>query len=238
MSDDLFSSLKNKRILLVAGHYGSGKTEFAVNLALSAAENGHFGFARTAVIDLDLINPYFRSREREHLLSDSGIQVYGNFYRGEVTAEIPALSAAVRAPLEDPDCFVVVDLGGNNAGVRVSRPFFKYFDVPECLFLAVVNANRPETATLSGARAHLAALEAEMGMALHGLVNNCHLICETTAETVLKGHAFCLDLSRETGLPLLFDCYPAPLVDPKALTAAEMHLFPLGMHMRQSWLDK
>ena len=238
MPDNLFSSLKNKRIILVAGHYGSGKTEFSVNLALSAAENGHFGFARTALIDLDIINPYFRSREREQLLADAGIQVYGNFYKGEVTAEIPALSAAVRAPLEDPDCFVVVDLGGNNAGVRVSRPFLKYFKNPECLFLAVVNANRPETAGLSGALEHLAALEAEMGMALHGLVNNCHLIRETTAETVLKGHDFCLRLSRETGIPLLFDCYPAPLCKPEAFTAPDMRLLPLGMHMRQSWLDK
>jgi energy-coupling factor transporter ATP-binding protein EcfA2 len=91
----------NKRILLVTGHYGSGKTEFAVSLALLTARQDGRPYPKTALVDLDIANPYFRSRERRDLLEASGIGVYGSLYKTEITAELPALAANVRAPLED-----------------------------------------------------------------------------------------------------------------------------------------
>ena len=104
----------NTRILIVTGHYGSGKTEFSVSLAAYAAQNGSFGYEKTAVIDLDIINPYFRSREREKMLNDLGVSVYGSFFGGSgVTAEIPELSPTVRAPLYAKDTFSIFDSGVN-----------------------------------------------------------------------------------------------------------------------------
>lgn len=227
-----------KRILAICGHYGSGKTELAVSLALLAAREKPF--MRTALVDLDIANPYFRSREQRRLLEDAGVAVYGGAYREEITAELPALGAAARAPLEDDRCLCIVDLGGNGEGAKVIRQFGSCFQGEDYEALAVVNANRPETATAEGALGHLCALERAMGLALTGIANNCHLLIETTAETILKGRRFCEEVSRASGLPILLDCYPAPLVSREALEAMGLGgvLMALGMHMRPSWLDK
>ena len=231
--------LTHKHIHLIAGHYGSGKTELAVSLALFAAKLR--AYPRIALIDLDIANPYFRSRERRDLLEQAGVGVFGSAYREEITAELPALGASAPGPLEDPQCLCIVDLGGNGEGAKVIRQFGDYFHSDDHEALAVVNANRPDTATVEGACMHLADIEATMGFPLTGIVNNCHLLRETTPATIQKGHTLCLELERITGLPLMLDCYPAPLVDPDALTAAGLDpakLMPLGMYMRETWLDR
>ena len=226
------------RVLLVTGHYGSGKTEFAVSLAVYASEHGFFGYKKAAIADLDVVNPYFRSREREDILNALGVSVYGSFFGGNVTAELPEISPAVRTPLEDKDTFTIVDAGGNEAGARIVVQFKKYFTGPDAALLVVVNANRPETRDLDGALRHLEAIERELGIAPAFLVSNTHLLRETTAADILKGHALCLSLSQKTGIPLLCDCYPAPLVTADELSTIDGPLLPLGMYMRESWLDK
>ena len=114
-----------RRMIVIAGHYGSGKTELAVSLAMQLAKARDY--PRLAVVDLDVANPYFRSRERMALLEGSGIAVYADtFHSTGGTAELPALTAALRAPLEDPGCQTIIDLGGNDAGARVLRQFGKY----------------------------------------------------------------------------------------------------------------
>ena len=122
------------------------------------------------------------------------------------------------------------------------RQFGSYFQGADCCeTLAVVNANRPDTATVEGALEHLSDMERAMGIRITGLVNNCHLLRETTAETIGQGRALCEKVSAETGLPILLNCYPAPLVRREALLnmgLAEKTLMPLGMHMRPTWLDK
>jgi hypothetical protein len=227
-----------KRILIVAGHYGSGKTEFSVNLAVYAAKHGSFGHSKTAVVDLDVVNPYFRSRERADILVEHGVAVYGSFFGGSVTAEIPELSAEVRAPLEDKGTFAIVDAGGNEAGARVLRQFQKYFTPTDASLYIVVNASRPETRTLSGAMGHVAAIEAELGIKADGLVNNTHLLRETSAADVLRGHGLCMELSGATGIPLVCSCYPAQVVPIGELPPKLGPLMPLHLYMRESWLDK
>ena len=224
-----------KRKLIVTGHYGSGKTEFAVSLAmlLSAEKPG-----KLAIIDLDIVNPYFRSRERRDMLEESGISVYGSVFDTEVTAELPALGATLRAPLEDNNCRVIVDAGGNDSGALVLNQFSKYFLDDETIMLAVVNANRPDTSSLDGALGHIAAIEAVTGLTVSGIVNNCHLLRETTADTVLKGHRLCERVCEATGKTLWCDCYPKGIVDPGDLFIISERLMPLGLYMRPTWLDK
>ena len=149
----------DRRILVVTGHYGSGKTEFCVSLALRLAEKGFGPYGRLALVDLDIANPYFRSRERKQLLEAAGVRVYGNAYAHEITAELPALGADIRAPLEDADCRVIVDVGGNDSGALVLNQFMGYLGPEDALFLTVVNANRPETRDLEGALAHIEAIQ-------------------------------------------------------------------------------
>jgi len=223
------------RILIITGHYGSGKTEFAVSLALLLAASTP---DKPAVIDLDIVNPYFRSREQRGLLEKAGVRVFGSVFDGEVTVETPALGASVRAPLEDKSCRVIIDAGGNDSGALVLNQFSKYFNTAETTMLAVVNANRPETSSIAGALEHISAIESITGIPASGIVNNCHLLRETTADTVIKGHAFCVELCEESGKLLWCDCYPAGIVDPGDLKGLSGNLMPIGLYMRPTWLDR
>ena len=223
------------RKIIVTGHYGSGKTEFAVSLALLLAAGKT---ERLAIIDLDIVNPYFRSRERRDILEEAGIPVYGSIFKTEVTAELPALAAEVRTPLEDSDCRVIVDAGGNDSGALVLNQFIKYFTDDETTVLAVVNANRPETRDNIGAIEHITAIENVTGLTVTGIVNNCHLLRETTAYTVIKGHELCKRVCEATGKEFWCDCYPDGIVAPEELSGLSGSLVPLGLYMRPTWLDK
>ncbi len=228
----------DRRITVVTGHYGSGKTEFCVSLAMLLAREGFGPYERLALVDLDIINPYFRSRERRAVLEEAGVPVYGSAYGHEVAAEIPELAADIRAPLEDRNCRVIVDVGGNDAGALVLRQFSKYLTGAENLNLCVVNANRPETRTVEGAVAQIRAIEANMGMAVDGVISNTHLLRETDAACVAKGHALCAALCAETGLMLWCDCYPGGVVPEGPWMADYDHLMRLGLYMRPTWLDR
>ena len=235
-----FSGLRapDRRITVVTGHYGSGKTEFSVSLAMLLSKKGYAPYRRLALCDLDIINPYFRSRERREMLERAGVPVYGSAYGHEVTAEIPELAANIRAPLEDKDCRAIVDLGGNDSGAMVLNQFGQNFNTDECLFLTVINANRPETRDLQGALEHLRAIEQITGRRVDGLINNTHLLRETDPECIKKGHRLCEDLCRETGAFIWCDCYPIGVVEESALSGDYEYLMPLGLYMRPTWLDR
>jgi len=233
-SDGRFFEQANRKII-ITGHYGSGKTEFAVSLAMLLASKRA---GKLAIIDLDIVNPYFRSRERRELLEDAGVSVYGSVFDSEVTAELPALGASLRAPLENPNYQVIVDAGGNDSGALVLNQFHKYFTDTETTILTVVNANRPETSSYDGALEHIAMIEAATGLTIYGIINNCHLLRETTAETIIKGHALCAKVCEATGKVLWCDCYPYGIVDPDDLAGLSGNLMPLGLYMRPTWLDK
>ena len=235
-----FSGLRSpdRRITVVTGHYGSGKTEFCVSLAMRLAQYGYGPYRRLALIDLDIANPYFRSRERKDLLEQAGVSVYGNAYEHEITAELPALGANIRAPLEDADCRVIVDVGGNDTGALVLNQFGKYLGPEDALFLIVVNANRPETRDLPGALAHLEAIERKTGRRIDGVINNCHLLRETDAECVSRGHRLCEALCERTGRFVWCDCYPEGIVPAEAVEGEYPYPMPLGLYMRPTWIDR
>lgn len=227
-----------KRMIVIAGHYGSGKTELAVSLALELANADKREYPRLAVVDLDVANPYFRSRERKALLEEHGIALYGDAYNSTgATAELPALTAALRAPLEDEGCQTIVDLGGNDAGARVLRQFGKYFEGNDHELWAVVNFRRYETRDVDTCREHVEAIQNELQIPVSGLVNNTHLLRETTAEIIREGYEKAKILSAEMNIPLLFTCYPAGIVAPEEM-ADIAPLRPLGLYMRPAYLDK
>lgn len=191
------------RIFVICGHYGSGKTEFAINYAIRLASEGK----KTALVDLDIANPYFRSREAQALLESKGIAVYSNAFGYDITADLPAISARIRTPLESKDTFTVVDAGGDAEGARILNQFHKYFHGAQTRIWCVVNAKRPQTSTLAGAAAHIAAIEQETGLSVGALVNNTHLLRETTRETISQGVQFITKLAQEARIPVLYHTY-------------------------------
>jgi len=240
------------RKTIVTGHYGSGKTEFAVSLSLLLASREEIARSpdktcqknrppdtdTLALIDLDVINPYFRSREQRELLGKSGIAIYGSAFDTEVTAELPALSARLRAPLENKSCRVIIDTGGNDAGAVVLNQFTKYFTDDDTTVLAVINANRSDTNSVKSAIEHITAIEQITNLNVSAIVNNTHMLRETTVADIIDGHAFCESICESTGKQLLCDCYPEGIVNPDALKEVSANLMPLGLYMRPTWLDK
>jgi energy-coupling factor transporter ATP-binding protein EcfA2 len=249
MTGESFLSNTGRKII-VTGHYGSGKTEFSVSLAMLLAakantENASIAEASTiktaekiAIVDLDIVNPYFRSRERREMLEEAGVSVYGSAFDFEVTAELPALGATLRAPLEDKNCRVIIDSGGNDSGALALNQFTKYFTGGDITILAIVNANRPDTSDLDGVVLHISAIESATGLNITGIVNNCHMLRETTAETILKGHRLCKSVCEATGKQLFCDCYPDGIVKPEELSGLSGNLMPMGLYMRPTWQDK
>lgn len=180
-------------VRVVAGHYGSGKTEFAVSLALREAARGR----RVALIDLDVVNPYFRSREAATPLEAAGVWVISSSLGHVATVEIPAIAPEVRAPIADPARDVIVDLGGDDVGARVVVQIRADLRRRGYELLLVVNAHRPETRDAAGVRRHLERIEAATGLTASGLVSATHLLRETTAADVLATNMIMLGAFSE-----------------------------------------
>ena len=221
------------RIIAVTGHFGSGKTEFAVSLAFALAALKRE--ERLALADLDIENPFFRSRERQDALEAAGVRVYSDPFRGRNGSELQVISAGIRAPLEDEGCRVIIDCGGDASGAMILNQFKKYFTQPHRL-LCVVNPNRPGSDTVEKAVEHIRAVEQTTGLTVTGLVSNAHLIYETTAEDVLRGWAFTAEVAARSGVPALCACCMEKLAP--ELEGRGFDVFPIGMYMRDSYLDK
>ena len=229
-----------KRITAIAGHYGSGKTEFSVNLALDLKKEKD----KVAILDMDIANPYFRSRERQKMMEAEGINVIFNTYGFDITEDLPAITAALRGPLENEEFTAVGDVGGNDSGARVRKQFEKYFRRDDCELLCVLNANRPETDTVEGMLEHLHSIEIETGLKFHCLINNTHLLRETTADDIVKGYKLCRQVSDKLGIPIVWNtCREDLLDDLKQLIADENiegleNIYPIKLYMRPTWLDR
>ena len=224
--------IEGPRKIAVTGHFGTGKTEFCVSLAFRLAALGQ---KKLAVADLDVENPFFRSRERQEQLEAAGVRVYSDPFNGRNGSELQVISAAIRAPLEDPDCRVLLDAGGDFTGAMILNQFKKYFD-DEFRMLCVVNRNRPGSDTVEKAVEHIRAIERVTGQRVTGLISNTHLIRETTAQDVRSGAAFALSVGEKTDIPVLCACCMEELAP--QLTDCPVPVFPIGMYMRESYLDK
>jgi len=228
-----------KRITLIVGHYGSGKTEFSVNEVIRLKKL----YDKVAILDMDIANPYFRSRERQEFMEDLGIAVHHNSFGYDITEDLPALSACMKAPLENKEYKVVADVGGDNAGARVLNQFKKYFvDEDDCEMLIVVNANRPETDTPEGALYHIETIERETGLKVRGLINNTHMLRETTVEDILKGYRMCREISERIHVPIVYNtCQESMVEELRRACAAEgcrdLTIYPIKLYMRPTWMD-
>lgn len=214
------------RLTLVTGHYGTGKTEFSVNLALALAGEGE----RTALADLDIVNPYFRSREQRELLEAAGVRVVATS-QALADADVPALPAELHALLEDRTVRGVLDIGGDPSGARVLARYRPRIVKEDYRLLYVVNAARPEVRTAERSAEVLRAIETVTGLACTGLVNNTHLCGETTAEDIREGAALAEEVSRLTGIPVA--CHAAESRFREALK--DLDPFPMEIRMKKPW---
>ena len=222
------SAICTHRISIVTGHYGTGKTEFSVNLALALAAEG----ASVMLADLDIVNPYFRSRERRSLLEEAGVRLISSSQACS-DADVPSLPAELLAILENRDIRGVLDIGGDPVGARVLARFQPKIVQEDYQLIYVLNANRPEVRTAEAAVRYLRGIEATTGLTCTGIVNNTHLCGETTEEEIRKGAALAAEVSRETGIPVL--CHVAEEKFVSALSDLPETVFPITIKMKKPW---
>ena len=187
------------RLLIVTGHFGTGKTEFSVNLALALARAGE----KVMMADLDIVNPYFRSRERREALEAAGVRLITSSQDSE-NADMPSLPAEILTVLEDRSYRGLLDIGGDPDGARVLARYQPKITAEDYQLLFVSNANRPEVRKVEDAISYLRCIEEVTGLTCGGIVNNTHLCGETTAEEILRGAELARDISERTGIPVLY----------------------------------
>ena len=216
------------RLTILVGHPGSGKTEVGVNLALALADLGH----PTALADLDTVNPYFRSRERQMLLKERGIRLV-TASQSCADADVPAIPAELNTLLEDKTLHSVLDLGGGPGGARVLARFrMKLRNTPHRVCF-VLNANRPATNTVEGAVEALREIEASLGLPVTHIIHNTHLCDETQEEDIRFGARLAAEVSRQTEIPVL--CHSVHHKFVTCVSDLEEPLFPIHIYMLKPW---
>lgn len=222
---------KQVKCYLIAGHYGSGKTEIADNLAAMLAENGE----PTAIADLDIVNPYFRTRECREVLERSGVQVISSNFAGSPYEDTPGLVPEIASCFFRTDRTNIIDLGGDPAGARVLGRYKKYMPEKYEMWM-VVNKRRYYTGTAIAALEYLRDIETVSGLRFTGLINNTNFCEETTAKDVADGDEMLLELSRITGLPIIAHSFPKQLEQDVLALKLNGKPLPLRLMHRPGWM--
>jgi hypothetical protein len=201
------------RLFIFAGHYGSGKSEISVQFARMLAESGK----RVLMADMDIVNPFFRSLDARALLESEGIRVAAPLF-ANTNVDVPALVPEVSAAIRDEGVHTVLDVGGDGDGARVLGRYHREIGESAMAMVFVFNASRPMTRTAEAAHAHMREIEYASRQRFTHILNNTHLLGETTAENVQDGEREAIRLAEMTGCPLaasvmderlMADCIPA-----------------------------
>ncbi len=192
--------LKPKRVTLFAGHYGSGKTNIAVNYALHLAGNGY----PVTIADLDIVNPYFRTKDSAADLEKAGIRLISSAYANS-NVDVPALPAELYALTNDRSRYAILDVGGDDRGaLALGRYAPAILEEGDYEMIFVANFYRPLTTTAAEALTVMREIETAGGIPFTAIVHNSNLGRETTAADVKAKEGPLAELLALTGLPLLF----------------------------------
>ena len=214
-----------KKLTIVTGHYGSGKTNISVNLALHAAKTGK----KCTVIDLDIVNPYFRTADFEELFKENGITLKTPQY-ANTNLDIPALGISVQGILDESD-YVIIDVGGDDEGAKALGRYKAV--ISQCAdreMLYVINKCRYLTKEPDEALELMREIEAASGLSCTGIVNNTNLGAETDADIINGSLGYADEVAEAAGLPLAMTAGKAEF-----LTKAVKNPFPIEIYVKTLW---
>lgn len=198
-----------KRLTLLCGHYGSGKTNVAVNLAFYLKEQ----YNNVVVADLDIVNPYFRTKDSIDDFKARGIELICSEY-ANTNVDIPALPANMYRLTADKDITAVIDVGGDDRGAYALGRLVPEIEAENNFdMLMVINGYRPLTPDAESTVEVMREIETACGLKFTGLVNNSNIGEETTAEDIIKSIGYANEVSQASGLPIVMTSVKRELYD-------------------------
>ena len=220
-----------KSTVIIVGGYGSGKSEVAINLSrylvLSQSE-------KVAIADLDIVNPYFRSREAAARLSELGIQSLcpsgGQFY-----ADLPVILPEIKGAIEGFKGKLILDVGGDDAGARVLGSLASSFVPDSYELLLVLNARRPFTADVAGCLKMISDIEKSSRLKFTGIISNTHLLDDSTVQIIMDGYDLARKVSEESGLPVVFLSVSSGLIEELDTNQTDIPVLPLDRQLLKPW---
>lgn len=216
----------NKRVLLLCGHYGSGKTNIAVNLAQAIKRE----YPTVTLADLDIVNPYFRSKDSAAELEEAGIRLICSNYANS-NVDIPALPPDLYALTDDRRMRAIIDVGGDDRGALVlGRIVPAILEENDYEMLMVINCYRPLTRDAASTLEVMREIETACGIQFTALVNNSNLGVETTAEDVLASVSYANEVAAMSGLPVVMTTADQKLQS--ELEGKIPNLFPLELQKK------
>jgi hypothetical protein len=218
-------------IVIIVGNYGSGKTETAINLAVYHRRAG----LHVRIADLDLVNPYFRTREARKALTDLGIDVVLPPDR-YLHADLPVLSPVVSGLIRRPGELTLLDVGGNDVGAMVLAALGDAFKDQTFRMLQVVNPSRPFTSTVAGCLQMRRKIETAAKLRINGLIGNANLMDETTVDDICRGYDFVTALSVESRLPLEFITATSELISRLDVQRFSCPVLPIERQLVLPWM--
>lgn len=216
-----------KRITIVTGHYGSGKTNLSVNLAINAAKEGK----NVTIVDLDIVNPYFRTADFKQLFEENGIKMLAPDFANS-NLDIPALNFDIEQ-ISCKDSTLIIDVGGDDAGAvalgRYTEAFSRYIDEIEMIY--VINKYRYLTNTADEVLALMYEIETAARMKHTAIVNNSNLGNETTLELIEASEEFASETSEKAGIPLMFTTCPEDIAE----FSENEDIYPVKIYVKPLW---
>ncbi len=182
------------RIKILSGHYGSGKSEVAVNLAINEKVD--------MLVDLDIVNPYFRSRSVRNLLESHGIELVESTLENMTGSDLPYVSPKANKAFLSKDKRAIYDLAGTKSGAKIMMQYHDFIDVNSIEFLIVVNIFRMETSSKDKILKLIQELEGSAQLKVSGLINNSNLMNETEEAHILEGEAVIKSVSETLQIPI------------------------------------
>lgn len=220
----------NPRIIIITGHFGSGKTEISINLSLEEKTR----YEKVALTDLDVINPYFRSRDIGKYLESLGIELIAP--KGQLaTADLPIVSGEIYRVIHDPNYKVIIDVGGDKDGATALGQYFNDLKDLDYEMHFVVNINRPYVSTVSGIAETIKQIENVSRLKVSGLINNTNYGLETTSDNIEEGCRITKEASERLNIPFLYTTISEHLKDATMKITDEYDVKYIKRFMKLPW---
>ncbi len=216
-------------VTVVVGHYGAGKTNFSVNLAIDLSDAG----SRVTLIDLDVVNPYFRATEQRALLEEHGVRLVAPVFSEAATSlDVPSLTGQITPAIQDArtGSYVIIDAGGDDVGSTALGRFARAIASHDYAMLYIANRNRNLVADPADALVNLREIEYASHLFVSAIVSNAHLKAETTIDTVKEGIAYAEELGNLAALPVV--CATVP---PSIETGEIADTYCVLPHVKNPW---